>query len=132
MPFPQMPTRTVTFENGETYDNVPNDIKTFEDYQAYREAGARDEYFDDPSRLSLQDVDNPFHRDIKRFYKSTIGQPLDFVRATFTKGDDTIGERMEEIRETRATELSEMEEKGEFSYRSLLYADQEEQDLIVD
>jgi len=132
MPFPQMPTRTVTFENGETYDNVPNDIKTFEDYQAYKESEIRKGHFDDPTRLSPQDVDNPFHRDLKRFYKSTIGQPLDFVRAAVTKGDATIGERMEEIRETRATELSEMERKGEFSYRSLLYADQEEQDIIVD
>ena len=30
-----LPTRTVTFENGETRDNVPIDIRTFEEYEEY-------------------------------------------------------------------------------------------------
>ena len=131
-----LPTRTVTFENGETYDDVPISIKTYKAYTDWQETKAEnergDEFYRDPERLTPPDVDNPFRRDLKRIYRGAIGQPLDFARAALTSGDLTVGEKMEEIRETRATELSEMEKAGQFSYRSLLYPDQEEQDLIVD
>jgi len=131
-----LPTRTVTFENGETYDDVPIDIQTYKAYTDWQETKAEDErgseFYQDPERLTPPDVDNPFRRDLKRIYRGAIGQPLDFARAALTSGDLTVGEKMEEIRETRATELSEMEKEGKFSYRSLLYPDQEEQDLIVD
>lgn len=128
-----MPLVTRTFEeNGQTYDDVPAHIKKLSTYEAYKKRQREKELFDDPERLAPIDVDNPFQRDLKRIYRGTIGQPLDFVRAAFTSGEQTIGERMEDIRETRATELSEMKKAGEFSYRSLLYADQEEQDLIID
>ena len=71
-----MPLVTRTFEeNGQTYDDVPADIRTFSSYEAYKKRQREKELFDDPERLAPIDVDNPFQRDLKRIYRGTIGQP---------------------------------------------------------
>ena len=42
-----LPTRTVTFENGETYDDVPISIKTYKAYTDWQETKAENERGDE-------------------------------------------------------------------------------------
>ena len=117
-----LPTRTVTFENGETRDNVPIDIRTFEEYEEYMNSPNRlpPTVFEDRVEPKKPEEYGGFGRDVKRVYRSTVGQASDFLEAVVPAnaalninktaedlyGDDfydlSIGERMERVRTARA------------------------------
>ena len=141
-----LPTKTVTFENGETRDNVPIDIRTFEEYE---------EYINSPYRIAPTILEKPiqpkeaeeyggFARDVKRVYRSTFGQASDFLEAVAPAnaalnvfktaedlyGDDfydlSIGERMGRVRTARAKAADTS------AIGSLVNPTTEELDIIVD
>lgn len=126
---PRPTRRTVTFENGETRNDVPPGIDTWESYQRFKTAQIR---------LGVEDTTEPvepreaeeygaFGRDIKRVYQSVIGRPADFLesvaplnallnpRATARDlyGEDfydlKVGDRMQRVQQARAKSVSESE-----------------------
>ena len=141
-----LPTKTVTFENGETRDNVPIFIRTFEEYE---------NYINSPNRTASTTLEEPIQpkeadeygggrRDFKRFYRDMVGQPSDFLESVVPLnaffninktaedlyGDDfydlSIGERMEKVRTARA------EYTDKSAIGSLVNPTTEELDIIVD
>ena len=117
-----VPTKTITFENGETRNDVPVDINSFEEYQAYKNS---------PYRLPSLEIERApeprtaeeygaFGRDVKRVYRSTIGQGADFLESVAPLNaalninktaedlygkdfyDLDISDRMKRVREARA------------------------------
>ena len=78
-----VPTKTITFENGETRNDVPVDINSFEEYQAYKNS---------PYRLPSLEIERApeprtaeeygaFGRDVKRVYRRTSDSS--YQRSTF-------------------------------------------------
>ena len=81
-----VPKNTVTFENGETRNDVPPGIDTWESYQRYK--AAQSSYGitpdkDDPAPKETEEY-GAFGRDVKRAYHSLVGQPADFLEAHIT------------------------------------------------
>jgi len=138
--------RTVTFENGETYHDVPLWVENYEQYTSYKNSPYGKEFTtieSDPEPMEPTEYGG-FGRDVKRVFHSMVGHPANFFEsvaplnallnpfktAEDLYGDDFyelgVGDRMERVRETRA-EYTDKSKIGSF-----LNPTTEELDRIVD
>ena len=141
-----IPRKTVTFENGDTYDDVPVFVNTFDEYRRFKDgAGSLEE---PRTRIDPRDASEygAGTRDVKRVFRSMVGIPSEFaeaiapVDAAFDLqntaqdlyGEDFydlgIGQRMERVRLARAEKATERAAEGKFTFDPTL----EELDIIAD
>ena len=141
-----IPRKTVTFENGETRYDVPVFIDTFEDYETFKNSfnGLDNRVRSTVPEAKKVDEYGGFGRDVKRVYRSMVGQPADFLESVapvnallnpFKTAEDLygedfyelgVGDRMERVREARA------EYTDKSAIGSLVNPTTEELDEIID
>jgi len=141
-----IPRKTITFENGETRDDVPVFINTFEDYERFKNSfnGLDDRVKTSVPEAKEADEYGGFGRDVKRVYRSMVGQPADLLESVaplnallnpFKTAEDLygedfyelgVGDRMERVREARA------EYTDKSAIGSLVNPTTEELDEIID
>ena len=142
-----IPRKTMTFENGNTYDDVPVFVDTFEAYKLFKDSsGVLEETpkpVVEPREASSYGAGA---RDVKRVFRSMVGIPSEFLEsvapldaavnlsetAQDLYGEDFyelgLGQRMERVRTARATKATERAEEGKFTFDPTL----EELEIIAD
>lgn len=144
-----LPTKTITFPNGETRNDVPVDINTFEEYERYINSPYNQRAIPtierDPDPRPAEEY-GAGTRDFKRIFRSMVGIPAEFAEAVIPLdaaanldktaqelyGEDFydlgIGERMDRVRVSKARQASARAAEGKFSVNPTL----EELDVITD
>ena len=144
---PTIPRKTMTFEDGETYEDVPVFVNSLQEYNLFKQGAG---VLEEPPRLKIEPREASSYgsgtRDVKRVFRSMVGIPSEFLESVapldaavdFTKtaqdlyGEDFyelgLGQRMERVRTARATKATERAEEGKFTFDPTL----EELEIIAD
>ena len=144
---PTIPRKTMTFEDGETYEDVPVFVNSLQEYNLFKQGAG---VLEEPPRLKIEPREASSYgagtRDVKRVFRSMVGIPSEFLEsvapldaavnlsetAQDLYGEDFyelgLGQRMERVRTARATKATERAEEGKFTFDPTL----EELEIIAD